>query len=63
MREKEVVAFSALSNQWTLIPLRAQARGEAFRVGAQGVAVVTNQRVLGFGADTGTWASIRFRFR
>jgi len=58
-RDKEIVAFSSVGNNWVLIALRAQERVVESRTASRVALVVTNQRAMGFRSITNQWSETK----
>jgi hypothetical protein len=59
IRDRQVLAFSALSNAWSAMDLRARERVVEVHEATHVAVVVTNFRILGFSAVTSQWSSLR----
>jgi len=55
VREKELLAFSAVANRWVTFDLRSGEKVLESKHGGHVAVVVTNLRVLGFSALTNQW--------
>jgi len=60
LREKEILAFSALSARWVSQDIMAREIIQQYRTASHVAIVVTNLRVLGFSAETSLWDRERF---
>ena len=60
-REAELLAFSAVGNQWVSADLRTNERVLDSRYGGRVAVVLTNFRILAFSALTGAWIEEKLR--